>query len=105
VRIFRVQRHGWIDWITEDAHAMTKRPYPLYVDEEGKVQNQDLWEGDPFGVIGFQNDLACQTIDLTWRDAVADPEQVVGTYLVTCDDKGNWAVYETAVEAFHEIDR
>jgi hypothetical protein len=100
--IFRVQPSEYVDQIV-DGHEMTKMPYPFYVDESGEVQHQDLWQGDPSRVIGFQDDLARHEIDLWWSDAVKDPALMIGRYLVTVDSKGNMGVHQTAISDAHPI--
>lgn len=72
-----------------DGIEMTQLPYPFHVDADtGDVGRQDFWRGDPARVVGFQKDLAVQRIDLWWRDAVKNPEQVVGMYVVTAGTSG-----------------
>lgn len=106
-KIYRIQPSEHVDHITEDGSELTKLPYPFFVDEEGKIGRQDFWRGEHAQVIGFQKDLAVQKIDLWWRDALEDPQQVVGMYLVTADSKGDWfshsfAVRDIAVEREEE---
>lgn len=92
----RIQPAQYVDQIV-DGHEMTKLPYPLVADEEGNVEHQELWRGDPAKVIGFQKDLAIQQVDLWWADVVADPKKAVGTYMITSDDQGGWGTHMTAV--------
>lgn len=99
MRKIKLQPAPFIDNI-RDGHSMvemTKLPYPFYVDEDGKVDQQDFWKGDPARVIGFQRDLAVQHIDLWWKDAAQDPQKTVGMYLVTSDAQGEWGTHQTAI--------
>lgn len=100
-RITKLQPAARIDAISEDGHVGYQLPYPFYVTDDGKIQSQELWNGTPFAVIGFQKDLAVQTIDLWWRDAVLAPAAAVGMYLVTTDKDGTWGVHSTAIESVH----
>lgn len=84
----KLQPSPRVDHITDDGHEMTQLPYPFYVAEDGSVERQDFWRGDPAAVVGFQKDLAVQQIDLWWRDAVKDPQKAVGMYVVTTGPKG-----------------
>lgn len=95
----RIQPAPRIDNISDDGHAFTQLPYPYLVNEAGEVQAQEFWQGTVSRVIGFQKDLAKQTIDLWWRDAFQNPESIVGMYLVTSDNRGNWAVHDTAMQS------
>jgi hypothetical protein len=80
-----------------DGHEMTKLPYPYFVELDGTVGQQDIWQGDPVRAIGFQRDLAVQQIDLWWRDAARDPQQAVGMYLVSESAEGVWGVHTVAI--------
>lgn len=98
-RMIRLQPAARIDAISEDGHVGYQLPYPFYADEYGKISNQDFWQGNPYAVIGFQRDLARQTIDLWWRDVPDHPESTVGMYLVTMDKNGTWSTHYTAIES------
>ncbi len=98
-KIYKIQPSAYIDQITADGHELHKLPYPFYADEKGAVGQQDFWRGDPARVVGFQEDLARHQVDLWWHDAVKDPQQAVGMYLVTADSKGNLGVHQTAMDS------
>lgn len=95
-KTIRLQPSEFTDNI-RDGHEMTKLPYPYFVAEDGTVGQQDFWDGDPVRVIGFQRDLAVQQIDLWWKDAVTDPQRVVGMYLVSESAEGVWGVHQMAI--------
>lgn len=94
--VIKLQPSSFTDQIV-DGHELTKLPYPFYVEEDGSVQRQEFWKGDPYRVIGFQKDLARHEIDLLWQDATKDPQQVVGMYVVTADEKGDMGVHVSAI--------
>lgn len=96
----RIQPSRYTDHITADGTELTKLPYPFYVNEDGSILRQDIWNGNPLRVVGFQRDLAVQQIDMWWRDALRTPDQVPGMYLVTSDKNGDFAVHNTAVADF-----
>lgn len=98
-RITRIQPAARIDNVLDDGTPLYQLPYPFYVTDDGKIGNQDFWQGHVAKVIGFQDDLAVMSIDLFWREAVADPTKAVGKYVVTSDAAGNWAVHDTAIES------
>lgn len=101
----RIQPHARIDNITDDGHAMTQLPYPLFVNEaDGSVQRQDFWQGKVLRVVGFQKDLARHEIDLWWSEAAKDPQRAVGMYIVTTDKDGGMGVHDTAVREAEVID-
>lgn len=87
------------DHITADGTELTQLPYPFHVAADGTVQRQDFWHGNPKSVVGFAHDPSVQRVDLWWDDAVKDPQQAVGKYVVTRDDKGGMAVHVIAIES------
>jgi hypothetical protein len=93
-----------IDNILDDGTSLTRLPYPFYVDENGFIESQSLWHGNPFKVIGFQKDLYIKAIDFWWREIFPIPERAVGMYLVTTDKAGAWSVHSTAIASALEFD-
>lgn len=88
------------DQITEDGTELQQRPYPFHVRSlDGWVESQDFWRGRPQRVVGFAARLDRQQIDLWWRDAVKDPQQAVGMYVVTRNSDGSMDVHMTAIES------
>jgi hypothetical protein len=100
---FRIQNSEYADQITADGTELTKLPYPFYVDENGNVGRQDVWQGVPERVIGFARDLAVQEINLWWPTVVQDPPQAVGMYLVTQDADGSIGTHPTAVSSIETV--
>jgi hypothetical protein len=93
--LITIQTSEYADQII-DGEELTKMPYPITADETGRVEGQPFI--DTSRVIGFQRDLAVQSIDLRWADAVKDPQQAVGMYVVTQRAQGTgWATWNTAV--------
>lgn len=103
MNLIKIQNAPIIDGY-RDGHTYTRLPYPFYVNQDGVIQGQDLWQGTVAQVIGFQRDLARQQIDLWWRDAAKDPAKTVGMYLVTVDSKGDFATHTTAVDSAERLD-
>lgn len=97
MKTIKLQPSAFTDRICDDGQELTKLPYPFYVNEDGEVGRQDFWQGDPAHVIGFQRDLAKQSIDLWWDEVVQDPKQAVGTYLVTTSAEGVWSTHQIAI--------
>ena len=85
------------DHITADGAELTRLPYPFFVREDGMIERQDVWNGNPLRAVGFVADLARQDIDLAWEDAVEDPAQTVGMYLITENSSGGYATHTTAI--------
>ena len=92
-----------IDEINGELHSRSRLPYPFYVDDDGFVKLQDLWQGHVYKVIGFQNHPAIQKIDLWWSD-IKDPSEIVGKYLVTSDVTGQWSSFPTAVTTAEKVE-
>jgi hypothetical protein len=87
-----------VDGIDPDGHERTQLPYPFHVAETGEVQRQDFWQGSVFRIIGFTDRPEPGTITIPWPAAVRDPQSAVGHYIVSSDDKGNWATHVVAVD-------
>jgi hypothetical protein len=87
-----------------DGHAMTQLPYPFHVSEDGSVQRQDFWRGNPAAVVGFQRDLRRQRVDVWWDEVVEDPQRAVGLYVVTTTDGGQMGVHLVAIGSVHVKD-
>lgn len=94
-----VQPAPKIDGLDPSGHEMTQLPYPFHVFEDGSIDRQDFWRGDPKRVVGFQKDLAVQQIDLSWSAAWKDPEKAIGMYVVTQTAKGQMSVHLTAIQS------
>jgi hypothetical protein len=62
-------------------------PWAVIGDEEGTVVVPSSLLGME-RVVGFQRDADVQQVDLWWRDALADPAQAVGMYVVTTTTDG-----------------
>lgn len=96
MKVYTIQTAPFVDNMVA-GHEMTKLPYPFFVNEDGTVQRQDFWAGKVARVAGFQRDLATMQVDVSWEQAKADVQTVVGLYLVTSDATGWYGVHETAI--------
>jgi hypothetical protein len=101
MKIITLQPSPRTDHITEDGTELTQLPYPFHVTETGDVLRQDFWQGDPAVVIGFQDRVDVQQVDLWWQDVVDDPQRAIGKYAITMDTVGN---YSTRVIAIASVD-
>lgn len=76
-------------------------PYPFHcVPETGEVTRQDFWRGSPTGIAGFQNEIEAQQIDLTWEEAVADPDRMIGMFPILLDSTDGIATWTTPVTRY-----
>ena len=59
-------------------------PYPFHIDvDTSRVLRQDAWKGNPYALLGFQQDLDVQKVDLFLADAMeTNPHLIVGMYPV-----------------------
>lgn len=105
MKIITLQPSPRVDQITEDGRELTQLPYPFHVAESGDIDRQDFWRGSPLEVLGFANRLDVQRVDLWWDDALGDPQQAVGKYIVTQDADGTIGTHECAVSRVevHEL--
>lgn len=81
--------------IQQSAHPDLTLPYPFVIAEDGKVEHQEFWKGDPGCLIGFQDTLANQTLGMTTDRWWADPQLAVGKYPIFVNNNG--AIYVARV--------
>lgn len=86
------QFSSFTDHLTDDGAELTKKPYPIHANESGVILNRS-----PSFVIGFVRDLARMEVDVYWDDA--DVEQMVGWYVITMDQNGQYATELNAIES------
>jgi hypothetical protein len=70
--------------------------------KNGDVVDVERYAGLVTRAVGFQRDLAVQRIDVRWSDAWQTndhdlPRSLVGLYLVTQDENGDWGTQMTAI--------
>jgi hypothetical protein len=73
-------------------------PYPYHVETDGKIGRQDLWQGDPEVLVGFQAKAHVQEVDLLWQVAVSAPEKIPGMFPVFCRSNGSFYSSSLPVE-------
>lgn len=78
------------------------RPYPKFCDANGQIGRQDVWKGDPDGLLGFQRSPILPTIDLPFFKFRKDPQAAVGLYPVFVRENGEVFV-ETATPVSHIV--
>lgn len=76
---------------TGEYDVRQSRLLPYHVDPSGTVRDQDLWQGDPAAVIGFQAEADVQTCDLLWQAAIDDPEKMIGMFPIFSSGQGFWS--------------
>lgn len=77
-----------------------KSPYPFHVDAAtGDVRDQDFWKGDPYRVVGFQNDVGVQRVDLWWEQAARNPDSIVGKFPVMLEKGIGLYTYVLPIES------
>lgn len=103
MKTITIQPESFVDnvWVGKagDLVEGKKLPYPFHVSEDGKVQDQDFWQGDPSACLGFQRDEDVQQIDLWWSDAVENPDSIVGMFPVFTQVGGPLYTYTVAIES------
>lgn len=99
---WKIQQAPITDNITVDGHVGARLPWPVIADREGRVHGGLLM--GLRGVIGFQRDLAVQQVALWWDEAIVDPQQTVGMYMVIYTVEGKTAVQLSAVDSVEVIE-
>jgi hypothetical protein len=98
MRVITLQPADRTDHITEDGTELTQRPYPFHVRaDDGHIERQDFWRGNPLQVVGFAERLDGRAVDVFWRTIAEDPQRAVGMYVVTADSRGGWATHLSAI--------
>lgn len=72
-------------------------PYPYFILPDGGVDRQDFWKGDPAALIGFQDRIDVQTVNLLTERFLDAPHLALGKYPVFVTDGRMWA-YKVAVD-------
>lgn len=83
--------------------ARSPLPYPFFVNEDGEIGRQDYWQGLAAHVVGFAADVDRHVIDLTWRDAVAEPAKAVGMHVVIANRDDEWSTWGPPVYSMTEV--
>jgi hypothetical protein len=74
------------------------RPFPFPIDDEGKVLDQDFWQGDPYSLLGFQATAHEQRVSLFFKEFTESPQQAVGMFPVFVKKGGGLYSLTTPVE-------
>lgn len=97
-KLINIQRAPEVDGISDDGNPRYRKPWPVSVRQDGSVENfgrnHPLL---PVQVVGFQDNVHVQHVDVFWPDAVNRLPEMVGKYLVTVDGDENMGVYQTTV--------
>lgn len=91
-------------------------PYPFDIDEHGYVGGQDLWDGDPWFLIGFEDPrpeavaaaeakygpMMGRNIAVTRLEWLDDPRSALGLHPVFSDYNGAWATHPGEIKHVSE---
>jgi hypothetical protein len=66
----------------ESGPVSEPRLFPYRIDADGDVLDQDMWQGDPAGLLGFQATREEQRVKLLFREFTENPQAAVGMYPV-----------------------
>lgn len=104
MKVITVQPAAYVDNLYEVGDGQLvegrKLPYPFHVRaEDGHVERQDFWRGDPWRVIGFVNSPESTEITLWWREVAEEPDRAIGKYVVTQNKSRGMATHLTAVDS------
>lgn len=102
IKVLTIQPDRFVDQII-DGQEFYKLPYPYSVDKRGQIRFQDFWQGMVETAIGFVDDPEDTFISLYWREAVGNPDAMVGKYLVTSDSEDNWSTHHVSPIASYVV--
>lgn len=97
-KYLHIQEAPITDNITDDGHVGAKLPWPVTADKDGTIVVPSSMLGMRRAV-GFARDLAVHQVDVYWADAFADPQKVVGMYLVSLSTNNVMGVSLSAVDS------
>lgn len=76
-----------------------QRPYPWFIEDDSRLRRQSVWARLYDGVIGFANTTDEFSIELSWEDFVANPQDAVGQLLVTVSAEGGITSHMDVIES------
>jgi hypothetical protein len=97
-RYLHIQEAPITDNITADGFVGSRLPWAVTAGEDGTITTPSSLLGMA-RVAGFQRDLAVNRVNVWWDEAFADPQKVVGMYLVHHKTDGGLAVSLSAVDS------
>lgn len=84
--------------IQQDVIKSTGRlPYPLHINEEGEIGQQELWQGNPAKLCGFTADIEGGELTLTLAGFWANPQDAAGLHPVFLNTDGGPTASPTPV--------
>lgn len=78
-------------------------PYPWVIHENGDVEDQPFWNGDPAALVGFQSRFDDHELTLLLSQWWADPQRAVGMYPVFVATTGPDGPLEAARTYVHQV--
>lgn len=99
MRIITIQPAEVTDQIIEDGTELTRLPYPFHIREDGAIDRQDFWKGEPLALIGFQDQIDVLRVDLGLAEFWRYPQTAVGKYAITLDMDGTMNTHLVAIES------
>lgn len=79
-------------------------PYPLHATKDGLIGQQGLWRGQLYRAVGVQDAVDVQRVDTFWDAIWRNPEEAIGKFLVTTNDKGKAFGWLTPIETIEFAD-
>lgn len=73
-------------------------PYPFYISENGFVDRQDFWRGEPFRLVGFVDAPDSHDVTIDMDDFAAHPTAAIGKHPVLAYRDGTFFTYTGPVE-------
>lgn len=84
--------------IQPETRASGVLPYPYFINEEGGVQNQSFWNGEPSLLIGFALPRQ-QVIEFTFSEFWKKPSRAIGLFPVFKHADDTWHTYADRIES------
>lgn len=91
----------------QPAERDTKQlPYPFFINEDGSVQRQDFWKGEPAKLMGFSKSKKQGVVrgSISFGDFMEDPERAIGMFPIFEHKNGDWFTYQDAIESVDKFD-
>lgn len=102
-KYLHIQEAPITDNITDDGHVGAKLPWPVTADKDGTIVVPSSLLGMRLAV-GFAKDLAVHEVNVSWAEAFADPQKVIGMYLVSLSTNEVMGASVSAVDSVEMLE-
>lgn len=79
-------------------------PYPYFINKnDGKIGRQDYWKGNPYRLIGFNDEPKAGDISLSFSQFKENPKLAINKYPVFSSKDDEWVTHTNPIESIDII--